>query len=171
MLIATCIFKELESFFFVAIVVNLLHELSKLVHDYLISAADLSCSFFSNDTTQTGYPLGMPESRSTVPSPERSLSPAACCLIRAFMHSAFLWASCHNEVHTACFYSWTVDSLQSKCFHEKICMPQLILSPRVQWRGSHNLSRWLFVHGICQNFSGATWKVTWSCLEVSLGRA
>ena len=136
------------------------------MHDYLISAADLSCSFFSNDTTQTGYPLGMPEGRSTVPSPERSLSPAACCLIRALMHSALLWASCNNEVHTARLYCWTVDLLQFKCFHE-----QLTLSPRVQWRGSHSLSRWLFVHEICQNFSGATWKVTWSCLEVSLGRA
>ena len=53
---------------------------------------------FSNDTTQAGYSLGMPEGRSTAPSPERSLSPAACCLVRALMHSALLWASCNNEV-------------------------------------------------------------------------
>ena len=51
----------------------------------------------SNDTTQAGYSLGMPEGRSTVPSPERSLSPAACCLIRALMHSVLLWASCNSE--------------------------------------------------------------------------
>ena len=60
----------------------------------------LSSSLFSNDTTQAGYSLGMPKGRSTLPSPERSLSPAACCLTRALMHSALLWASCNNEVHT-----------------------------------------------------------------------
>ena len=60
----------------------------------------LPYSLFSNDTTQAGYSLGMPEGRSTAPSPERSLSPAACCLVRALMHSALLWASCNNEVST-----------------------------------------------------------------------
>ena len=65
-----------------------------------VKTTGFSSSLFSNDTTQAGYSLGMPEGRSTAPSPERSLSPAACCLVRALMHSALLWASCNNEVHT-----------------------------------------------------------------------
>ena len=65
-----------------------------------VKPTGFSSPLFSNDTTQAGYSLGMPEGRSTAPSPERSLSPAACCLVRALMHSALLWASCNNEVCT-----------------------------------------------------------------------
>ena len=54
--------------------------------------------FHSSDSTETGYALGDPTQRSLIPSPERSLSPSACAIIRALMHSAFLWASCNNEV-------------------------------------------------------------------------
>ena len=51
---------------------------------------------FSTDTTQTGHSLGHPTARGGVPSPERSLSPAACCIVRAIMHSALLWTSCND---------------------------------------------------------------------------
>ena len=52
---------------------------------------------FRIDTTQTGYALGFPEQRETLPFSERSLSPAACAILRAIMHSALLWATCNNE--------------------------------------------------------------------------
>ena len=41
--------------------------------------------------------LGTPESRIEVPAPERSLSSPSLCIVRAVMHSAFLWCSCHDE--------------------------------------------------------------------------
>jgi len=68
------------------------------LHGVLIYDPFFSDFIFSDDNTQTGYSLGMPEGRSTVPSPERGLSQAACCIVRALMHSALLWASCNNEV-------------------------------------------------------------------------
>ncbi len=49
----------------------------------------------SNDTTQIGHVLGSPDSRTGPPAPERGLSPPAVCIMRALMHSAFLWCSCH----------------------------------------------------------------------------
>lgn len=54
-------------------------------------------STFSHDTTQTGHILGSAESRTAPPAPERSLSPPAVCIMRALMHSAFLWCSCHCQ--------------------------------------------------------------------------
>ena len=45
------------------------------------------------DKSQTGHILGKPESRGDDPFPERSLSPAVCCIIRAILHSALLWHS------------------------------------------------------------------------------
>ena len=51
----------------------------------------------SNDTTQTGHDLGDPNGRTAVPAPERSLSPPAVCILRALMHSTFLWACCNND--------------------------------------------------------------------------
>lgn len=51
----------------------------------------------SHDTTQTGHILGSPESRIGPPAPERSLSPPAVCIMRALMHSALLWCSCHYQ--------------------------------------------------------------------------
>lgn len=44
-----------------------------------------------------GYDLGNPNERATIPSPERVLSPLAVCIIRALMHSAFIWTSSINE--------------------------------------------------------------------------
>ena len=52
---------------------------------------------YSNDTTQTGHDLGDPNGRTSVPAPERNLSAPAVCIIRALMHSAFIWASCNNN--------------------------------------------------------------------------
>ena len=49
------------------------------------------------DKTQTGHVLGSVESRTTNPAPERTLSPPAVCIMRAIMHSALLWCSCHRE--------------------------------------------------------------------------
>ena len=58
------------------------------------------CSFYTlrTDNTKKGYALSSPEQRDILPTPERSLSPAACAIIRAIMHSTLLWASCNNEV-------------------------------------------------------------------------
>ena len=58
------------------------------------------CTFTScsSDTTETGYALGDPAQRRPIPSPERSLPPAACAILRAFVHCSLLWASCNNEV-------------------------------------------------------------------------
>ncbi len=52
---------------------------------------------YSHDTTQTGHVLGDPDSRTAPPAPERNLSPPAICIMRALMHSAFLWCSCHFQ--------------------------------------------------------------------------
>ena len=51
----------------------------------------------SNDATKKGHDLGNPAERSSVPSPERDLSPLAVCIIRALMHSAFIWTCSNNE--------------------------------------------------------------------------
>ena len=51
-----------------------------------------------NDATKTGYDLGPPERRSLNPERERDLSAPAVCVVRALMHSAFIWAACNNEV-------------------------------------------------------------------------
>ncbi len=51
----------------------------------------------SQDITQTGHVLGKPESRTGPPAPERSLSSPAVCIMRAIMHSALLWCSCHYQ--------------------------------------------------------------------------
>ncbi len=44
-----------------------------------------------------GHALGSPDSRTAPPAPERSLSPPAVCIMRALMHSALLWCSCHYQ--------------------------------------------------------------------------
>ena len=83
---------------------TLLHDNRKarLLVQYGISCLVLcvhnSFSPLRTDETQTGHCLGQPQGRSSVPAPERSLSPAACCILRALMHSALLWASCNNQV-------------------------------------------------------------------------
>lgn len=53
---------------------------------------------YSVDTTETGYALGSPKQRETVPSTERDLSPPSCAIVRALMHCSLLWSSCTNEV-------------------------------------------------------------------------
>ena len=52
---------------------------------------------YSTDETPTGHALGSPDGRSNT-LPERGLSPAVCCILRALMHSALLWASCNTQV-------------------------------------------------------------------------
>ena len=68
-----------------------------------VDVPSIFCSFetqfFSTDTTETGYALGHPDQRGTVPSSERILSPAACAIVRVLMHISLLWASCNNEVY------------------------------------------------------------------------
>ena len=51
--------------------------------------------YYSQDTTRKGYDLGAPANR-THTAPERHLSARAVCILRALMHSAFVWASCNN---------------------------------------------------------------------------
>ena len=50
---------------------------------------------YSQDMTRKGYDLGAPANR-THTAPERHLSARAVCILRALMHSAFVWASCNN---------------------------------------------------------------------------
>ena len=60
----------------------------------------LSCVILllRNDATKTGYDLGPPERRSLYPEGERDLSALAVCVVRALMHSAFIWVACNNKV-------------------------------------------------------------------------
>ena len=58
---------------------------------------DFSYTTFSHDTTQSGHVLGDPNGRTVVPTPERNLSPPAMCVLRALMHSSFLWTCCNND--------------------------------------------------------------------------
>ena len=36
-------------------------------------------------------------SRTGIPAPERNLSSPAVCIMRALMHAAFIWCSCHQQ--------------------------------------------------------------------------
>lgn len=65
------------------------------------------------DNTQTGHSLGHPKARGGIPSPERSLSPAACCIVRAIMHSALLWISCNNDNVTGDLLTLVKNGLQA----------------------------------------------------------
>ena len=51
---------------------------------------------YSQDTTKRGHDLGSPQNCTHTP-PERNLSARVVCILRALMHSAFIWASCNNE--------------------------------------------------------------------------
>ena len=51
----------------------------------------------SNDATKTGHDLGSSSQRVTISSPERQLSPLAVCIIRALMHSVFVWTCSNND--------------------------------------------------------------------------
>ena len=52
--------------------------------------------FIRHDTTKMGHDLGAPQNCIYV-TPERDLSARAVCILRALMHSAFIWASCNND--------------------------------------------------------------------------
>ena len=54
---------------------------------------------FRQDTTKVGHDLGAVQNRTHI-SPERDLSARAVCILRALMHSAFIWAICNNEANT-----------------------------------------------------------------------
>ena len=53
-------------------------------------------TFSRHDATKVGHDLGDPQKRVHV-YPERDLSSRAVCILRALMHSAFIWASCNSE--------------------------------------------------------------------------
>ena len=53
---------------------------------------------FHSHTVYQGHCLGSPVARNSVPSSVRSLSPAACAILRAIMHSALLWATCNGKI-------------------------------------------------------------------------
>ena len=63
----------------------------------IVNTVDLNSLTLRNDTTKTGYDLGPPERRSLNPERERDLSAPAVCVVRALMHSAFIWASCNKQ--------------------------------------------------------------------------
>ena len=50
-----------------------------------------------DDATKTGYDLGAPKRRSSNPERVRDLSAPAVCIVRALMHSVFVWATCNNQ--------------------------------------------------------------------------
>ena len=52
---------------------------------------------YSKDCTSTGHALGDAKLRRNTPGPERNLSPTAICIVRAIMHSALLFCSCHFQ--------------------------------------------------------------------------
>ena len=59
------------------------------------------CFFFFRETAFfMGHCLGRPESRSPLPSSMRHLSPAACSVVRAIMHSALVYVSCNSTTAT-----------------------------------------------------------------------
>ena len=41
--------------------------------------------------------MGDPDKRPDIPERERHLSALAVCIVRAIMHSSFIWASCNND--------------------------------------------------------------------------
>jgi hypothetical protein len=53
---------------------------------------------YSKDKTNRGHDLGSPQAR-LIACPERNLSARAVCILRALMHSAFIWACCNNRKH------------------------------------------------------------------------
>lgn len=57
-------------------------------------------AFFINrkDKTNKGHDLGSPENRVTAFS-ERNLSASAVCIVRALMHSSFIWSFCSSTKH------------------------------------------------------------------------
>ena len=57
---------------------------------------------YSKDKTNRGHDLGPPQAR-VIACPERSLSARAVCIMRALMHSAFIWAWCNNKRHQLSF--------------------------------------------------------------------
>ena len=67
-----------------------------ITYGYIVNIVNV---IHSTDTTETGYALGHPDQRETIPSSERTLSPAACAIVRVLMHASLLWASCNNEVY------------------------------------------------------------------------
>eukprot|EP00731_Ephydatia_muelleri_P024235 Em0016g506a len=63
-------------------------------HDHVLVTTNTAAR--TTDETQSGHVLGSPEGRSNT-LPERGLSPAVVCILRALMHTALLWASCHTQ--------------------------------------------------------------------------
>lgn len=58
--------------------------------------ANYSLLFFRQDTTKRGHDLDLPQNRKNA-TPERDLSARAVCILRALLHSAFIWACCNND--------------------------------------------------------------------------
>ena len=67
-----------------------------VAYRYIVNIVNV---IYSTNTTEKGYALGYPDQRETIPSSQRTLSPAACAIIRVLMHASLLWASCNNEVY------------------------------------------------------------------------
>lgn len=57
-------------------------------------------STFGSDTSPLGYCLERPEARSPLPSAELKLNAAACSIVRAIMHSTFIFVSCNSMTAT-----------------------------------------------------------------------
>ena len=53
--------------------------------------------FIRGDKTQVGHVLGSPDKRSTLPEPERGLSPSGCALLRLILHSVLVWSSSNAD--------------------------------------------------------------------------
>ena len=84
-----------------------------LSQSHAVYGVSLFLSQHRTDTTQKGHSLGHPTTRGSVQSPERSLSPAACCILRAIMHSALVWVSCNDDTATGGLVELVKSGLQS----------------------------------------------------------
>ena len=65
-----------------------------------------------------GHDLGDPPSRTGIVGSERYLSPSAVCIVRAIMHSAFLWCSCHYEDYIGDLARIVKPFVQPRCIPE-----------------------------------------------------
>jgi hypothetical protein len=68
----------------------------------------------TSDISQKGHCLGHPSVRGHVPSSERLLSAAACCILRAILHSVLIWSSCNKPSATKYLEALVKSGLQKR---------------------------------------------------------
>lgn len=51
-----------------------------------------------NKEAEAGYMLGKPQDRIAIETTTRKMTSAACYMLRALMHAAYVWCCYHHEV-------------------------------------------------------------------------